>query len=641
MAFQFTSPDFYEFKPGMLFLGESHAGLPLGVKTERHAITFAGARSGKGISQIVQNCRRWTDNLLVIDPKGENLELSWEARRSKGQRVYALDPFRAANVPDDLRASFNPLTDISPTDQRARAKLSAIGNGLVVSHDPKHMEWTKTARSILAGVCGYVISQWNEEHRNFGTVRAILMQADEGPGEGQGLYADAQAMAQSSAFGGLVRNAGVILMRALEDAKSKEASCLSLARESSEWLDDEPIQAALGSSTFNLSELKTGAASVFLVLPADNDYLTTYAGFLRLFVKAALQAMGADGKGSSKGKRCLFLLDEFFSLGKMEELAEAAGRMPSYGVHLWPFMQNLGQLAQLYGSQGAETFFANSDASCFFGISGDIPSCEYVSRRIGVLTPEEITERPPTARALTWGDYGFWDDDNSARDKLNVKQENERRAYEHAMRAVGSPRIPPQEVAGITGRGPTDQHARSMIVFAQGNDVLYLKLRPYWLDPAPKWTPPIAADLPGEQPAPAHPPKKLKVGAALRNDTPARRDAEEIPEPDSAHLAPVETSTKKPLVKGLPGWLDTVLLYLMIAAVIAVMLPLATIAACGALGTPIIAIQTQLGYWPSWVLPLWLVVTQAAISLFDLIVTRSGAKESSSIPGTAQKAAAL
>lgn len=540
MAFQFTSADAYEFGPGMLFLGETHGGFHTGVKTERHAITIAGARSGKGVAQIVQNCRRWTGNLLVIDPKGENLELSWKARRSMGQSVYALDPFREAEIPDDMRASFNPLADIQTGDKRARAKLSAIGNGIVVSHDPKHMEWTKTARSILAGLCGYVISEWDAENRNFRTMRAVLMQPNEGPNEGQGLYADAQLMAQSDAFGGLVRNAGVILMRALEDGKSKEAACLSLARESSEWLDDDAIQACLGSSSFNLSELKTGNASVYLVLPADNDYLTTYAGFLRLFVKSALQAMGADGKGPSTGRQCLFLLDEFFSLGKMEELAEAAGRMPSYGVHLWPFMQTLGQLANLYGSQVAETFFANADAACFFGISGDMPSCEYVSRRIGLLKPEEIAASPPQAKPLYGGGFEWTDlfrDDNAPKERFQAQQENEKRAYEHEMRAVGSPRIPPQEVGGITGRGPGDKHARSMIVFAQGNDVLYVKLRPYWSDPEPLWSPPSTPEAKRQAdplPAPSPAPAAVEVAPvkALRSAMPERL-AELTPAPET------------------------------------------------------------------------------------------------------------
>lgn len=48
-------------------------------------------------------------------------------------------------------------------------------------------------------------------------------------------------------------------------------------------MDSPPVAAALASSSFVLSSLKTGNASVFLVLPPK--YLETHAAFLRLFVR--------------------------------------------------------------------------------------------------------------------------------------------------------------------------------------------------------------------------------------------------------------------------------------------------------------------------------------------------------------------
>jgi hypothetical protein len=438
------------------------------------------------MGQIVQNCRRWTGNLLVIDPKGENLELSWQDRAAMGQKVYGLDPFRVARIPDEIRASFNVLGAVDPASPRARAQLMAIGNGLVVSHDPKHMEWTSTARAILAGLAGYVLTAVDDPAAHtLASLRACLMQPVEFEGdEGAGLLADAQEMANSAAFGGLVRNAGVTILRAIEESRSKEAQCLSLARESTAWLDDPAIAETLSHSTFDLTELKTGNASVYLVLPADGDYMVTYAAFLRVFVKSALQAMGANGEGSGRGKKCLFLLDEFYSLGKMEEIAESVGRMASYGVHLWPFLQSFGQLLDLYGAAISDTFFANADAACFFGVAGDMQSLEYVSRRAGSITLDEV-DRPPVVVPYDYRKHWIGQGggtEEEAKERLRVRQENERRDYEHARSLVGSPRITPQEVAALTGKGNNDTIARAMIVFAKANDVLHLRLRAYTAD---------------------------------------------------------------------------------------------------------------------------------------------------------------
>src|SRR5690606_21749825 len=88
-----------------------------------------------------------------------------------------------------------------------------------------------------------------------------------------------------------------------------------------------------------------------------------------------------------KKAECLFLLDEFYSLGKLDELVEASGRMRSYGVHLWPFMQSLSQFEDLYGVRGAQTFLTNAGAVVFLGNDQDVQALKYISDRIGPLRP--------------------------------------------------------------------------------------------------------------------------------------------------------------------------------------------------------------------------------------------------------------
>lgn len=466
MAYRFTDSAPYRFQTGGLFLGVDQDGQPVGINTERHAITVGGSRSGKGAAMIVPNARRWPANLLVIDPKGENAALTWEAREAMGQRVHVLDPFKVADVPDRLRAAFNPLAAIDPASPTAREDLQVIADGLVKVHDPRHMEWIEGARDILAGIMAYVIADAPPQFRTFAKVRETLLQDD------AGLHADAQRMLQIG--GGLARSAGAALVTALTSEKSMERDFLGGARRASKWLDSEPIAAVLDRSTFDLSEIKTGAASVYLVLPPQ--YISTYAPFLRLFVRCAINAMA--GGGSGRGKRCLFLLDEFFALGKIEEVATAAGLMPSYGVHLWPFVQDLGQLIELYGKMGAETFFANADAATFFG-NGDAVTLDYVSARIGTLTPNEVAPDVPVL-----GSPLLFNTPEAQQASQRFYQ-NDRAIYDHAMRQAGRPRLTADEVRELIAKKDGDAVARSMIVFAKGRDVLNLRLRPYFVTDRP------------------------------------------------------------------------------------------------------------------------------------------------------------
>jgi len=477
----FNNNDTRSYQTGDLFLGLDENGYKIGISTDRHAITIAGSRSGKGAGLIIPNLKRWPDNVLVIDPKGENAELTYQDREAMGQAVHVLDPFESADIPDRIRAKFNPLTSIDLTSNRARATIADIANGLVVVTNPKHMEWTTGARRLLAGIIAYVLVDAPQEHHSFATVRQILMQPTSLPAQGdepQGLYADAQIMAQDTRMGGLIRSAGVTIMTAIESSKGMEKDFLGLAQQATEWLDDESISACLSDSTFQMSDLKTSNASIYLVLPSDGTFLETYGAFLRLFVKTALNAMGSQ----QQGKRCLFILDEFYSLGKLEELVDATGRMPSYGVHLWPFMQNLTQLYERYGRDGAETFFGNADAHIFFGNS-DRTTLKYVSEQIGNYLPNELAKAPPIRTSTDWTqakDAGFWETEKQYVERKTVEDDNAQREYRHKQALAGSPRLPPDQVKALVAKMDDDSVAGSMIVFGKGRDVFNLKLAPYF-----------------------------------------------------------------------------------------------------------------------------------------------------------------
>ena len=477
----FTNANARSYQTGDLFLGLDENGYKIGISTDRHAITIAGSRSGKGAGLIIPNLKLWPDNVLCIDPKGENAELTYQDREAMGQAVHVLDPFGSADVPDRIRAKFNPLASIDLTSNRARQDILDIANGLVISHDPKHMEWVEGARSLLSGIIAYVIADAPPDQRNFAEVRALLMQPTSLPAEGeepQGLWADAHIMAQDTRVGGLIRNAGVTLITAMESKEGMEKAFLGGARRATEWLDDESIAECLSDTSFQMSDLKTGSVSVYLVLPSGGTFLKTYGAFLRLFVKTAINAMTLH----EKGKRCLFILDEFYSLKKLDELSEAAGNFPSYGVHLWPFMQNLTQLYELYGKEGAETFFGNADAHIFFGNS-DGTTLDYVSRRIGNYLPNELAKAPPTRTPTDWQwakDAKFFETEKQYIERKTVEDDNAQREYRHKQSLAGSPRLPPDQVKALVAKMDDDSVARSMIVFGKGRDVFNLKLAPYF-----------------------------------------------------------------------------------------------------------------------------------------------------------------
>jgi hypothetical protein len=207
-----------------------------------------------------------------------------------------------------------------------------------------------------------------------------------------------------------------------------------------------------------------------------------------MFVRGGITAMMQDG--AKVKKRCLFMMDEFYTLGKLDIVAKSAGLMRGYGLHLWPFLQDLGQLQTLYGEKLSETFFGNADAHIFFGNTDSI-TLNYVSNQLGEFETGEVNA-PPPKQAFTpsfWSNHLSLDgeltrDGKLAKDEWDAAQETHNRQHQYAMSRVGKSRVPADKVRSIVAKKNGDAVAQSMIVIAKGSDILNLRLDPYFLERA-------------------------------------------------------------------------------------------------------------------------------------------------------------
>ncbi len=485
--FSAASNPHYHYENGDLFLGLD-GSIPIGIKTPRHAITIAGARSGKGVACIIPNLKRWPHNALVIDPKGEAAEETAKDREAMGQSTYVVDPFNDCNVEDRFRATYNPLDDLDLESFEVREDILTIADGIVMRHNPEHARWDNAGVSIIAGLIAFVKIAEQPEKQNLIRVREILTD--------QHLFNDAiELMTNAPQCEGMMKAAATII-RSQKDNEFTEN-----AISNTEWLDSRAMKSALVSSSFSLSQLKNANTSIFLVLPVNRLGQQQHGRFLRLFVRCSIDAMQKrtpDGK--IKNKKCLFILDEFFSLGRINEIAEAAGQMPGFGLHLWPFLQDLGQLISLYGRESAETFFGNSDLHQFFG-NTDQTTLEYMSKLTGTINPHELG-LPPSApvqmqggsivgammqgseksstRAMGagWG-AAMGGLTGSINAHAQANYQDEMNAYQQRMSIAGRPRYSVDEIAQKVQRRDDDV-ADNMFCLLNGADRVFIKPLPYF-----------------------------------------------------------------------------------------------------------------------------------------------------------------
>lgn len=372
----------WQYQAGSIIVGKIEDTV-LGVKDDRHLMTVAGSRAGKGRSVIVPNMCVYPGSVIAIDPKGDLATIT-AARRGKGSgdaqamntRVFVLDPFNVTRGnAAQYKGAFNPLDVIDPDGDYGRDDAALLADALIIpSHSESH--WTDAAKMLLTGLILYVCATEEPENRTLLKVREHLTaevdQLDE-------LLAD---MTVSETAKGTVARAANALVAMSEKERS---SVLSTAVVQTDFLDSPSMESVLSSSDFTLASLKDEPTTVYLSLPAGR--MGTHSRWLRLMIALAIEAMERHRK--IPARPVLIIMDEFHALGPMKTIERAAGLIAGYGVRLWPILQDLTQLKRDY-KESWETFLGNAGLTQWFGVN-DLTTLEYLSKRLGKTTLDAIS----------------------------------------------------------------------------------------------------------------------------------------------------------------------------------------------------------------------------------------------------------
>lgn len=427
---QWADPDAIErvgYSQGDIWFGYTYTenAMPFGYSDDRHIVTIAGNRAGKGTSSIIPNLCEHHGSLICIDPKGENASVTASRRgrgsdyaEGMGQNVCVLDPFKIAHVEDDQRGYFNPLDCIDIECPEAVDDAAAIAESLVVVTSDKDAHWDESARGFIEALILFVVITEPKERRHLPRVRELLMLGDrEGAKEAQGdgtrldpfLFLLGR-MEQCEEFSNIIAGAAATL---LGTGDNEQGSILSTARRNTKFIDSPGMRDVLSRSNFSLDDLKNSprGLSLYLCLPARR--LETHGRWLRTMVMLALGHMERMGNRPATGYPVLFLLDEFATLGHVPSLEKAAGFIAGYGVKLWIILQDLNQLKANYKDRW-ETFLGNAGVLQFFG-NADMTTLEYVSKRLGEteFRQETIGSSTPDSESTSTSSSDSWSSSES------------------------------------------------------------------------------------------------------------------------------------------------------------------------------------------------------------------------------------
>jgi type IV secretion system protein VirD4 len=374
---------------GSLLIGDWTGQLPVYYRGSGHALTVAPNGRGKGTTAIIPNLLRYPW-IFLIDPGGENTAVAAKAWRAKGYAFSCLNPWGMHTAaPWSLPShSINPLSILDPASLTFVSDADLLADMIVTragSESSSSVFFKEEARSGIRAFLMHIATTEPDERRTLTTLRKYIT------AEADSWGTLIEAMKVNTGGSGAIAREAAQMERREAQAPEEFSAVLSTMKQDTNFIEDPIMQAALASSTVDLSELKgyrgseklKGAVlSVVIPLP----YLDTHAAYARLIVGCALWTM--QRAPLSRG-RVLFVMDEFAAMKRIDRIANGIATLRKYRVWLWPILQNIGQLKQLYG-QNWQTFISNAGLKTFIG-ANDLETAQYVSDICGEGTIEVKT----------------------------------------------------------------------------------------------------------------------------------------------------------------------------------------------------------------------------------------------------------
>jgi type IV secretion system protein VirD4 len=370
-----------------------NAGIRLGYKLdgeicsyrqEGHLLTIAPPRSGKGRDLLVPALLTCQHSCLVVDPKGQLAAVTARRRIEMGQKVYILNPFQVWQKYKDgspclerfKHVTFNPLAVLDPSSLGFATDCDARADAIVLEESlgSPNKYFTDSARQLVSGLIMYIVSRLPSAGRNLASLYDIIC--------GDQLQTAVQeALATDDRF---IRGRLSRFSQANSKGKKSIGEIVLSAITEVGFMGNKAILNSLRSASpgeyeLRFRDLRREPMTVYLILPTE--YLGPCSKWFRLNVEAALFDLLHDLEVNGPGRPVLFMLDEFAQLKRLQIIEEAAAAAAGYGVQLWPVLQDLNQLKELYGDR-FETFIAGAGVSMWYA-PRDNTTAEYVSKLCG------------------------------------------------------------------------------------------------------------------------------------------------------------------------------------------------------------------------------------------------------------------
>ena len=359
-------------KEGML-IGKDDRGFLVAGGYE-HALLFAPTGSGKGVGFVIPNLLYWNQSVIVHDIKLENYELTSGWRSKIGQPVYVWSPAD----PDGYTHCYNPIDWVSKKPGQMVDDVQKIGNLII----PKREFWENEARTLFVGITLYLCAA-EDKMQSFGEVVRILRSDDV-------VYNLAVVL---DTMGDIIHPVSYMNLAAfLQKADKERSGVISTLNSGLELWANPLIDTATATSDFNIQTFKKERTTVYVGLTPDN--LKRLQPLMQVFYQQATEFLSRKMPGSDEPYGVMFMMDEFPTLGKMEQFQTGIAYFRGYHVRLFLIIQDTQQLKGIYEDSGMNSFLSNTKYRITFA-ANNYETANLISQLCGNKTVETVSASKP------------------------------------------------------------------------------------------------------------------------------------------------------------------------------------------------------------------------------------------------------
>ena len=325
-------------------------------------LVVAPPGSGKTTGLAAPTLLTYAGSVIVLDVKGELFDLAARQREKMGDRVFRFSPY----ADDGKSHRYNPLAIIAEMEdpEEQFTELRRIASYLLVPKGKSDAPFISGARELFYAVASVVVQS------NTPTIGEVFRVLAPGTGESD---TDSESSNMAETFRLLAKRAPLgsakTILKQFAAYEPKQVSVfLSVLK--SAGLDawaDPAIDRATSENDIPFDDLRRTPTSIFFCV-RSND-LEVIAPLVRLFFQHAVATLQRREPEKDEPFPVLFLMDEFYQLGRMDTVLRATTTLRSYGGRMMMIVQGIPWLEEAYDKATIEGLLGVCQIQVFMSVN--------------------------------------------------------------------------------------------------------------------------------------------------------------------------------------------------------------------------------------------------------------------------------